>query len=117
MEAPLATRFTLLSCLAYSSTLQMEAVCSSETSVDFQRTTRRYIPEDRTLHPYTALPPSLPTAIGFHSLIFQNGRTYRFPFLLLLCLLPSFSCTNQYNSFFRNLPTFGMETPLQRHIF
>jgi hypothetical protein len=29
----------------------MEATSSSETSVDFQRTTRRYIPEDRTLHP------------------------------------------------------------------
>jgi hypothetical protein len=24
--------------------------CSSETSVDFQRTTQHYIPEDRTLH-------------------------------------------------------------------
>jgi hypothetical protein len=41
--------FTLVSCLAYSSTLKMEAKCSSETSVDFQRTTRHYIPEDRTL--------------------------------------------------------------------
>jgi hypothetical protein len=28
----------------------MEATYSSETSVDFQRTTRRYIPEDRTLY-------------------------------------------------------------------
>jgi hypothetical protein len=28
---------------------EMEATCSTETSVDFQRTTRRYIPEDRTL--------------------------------------------------------------------
>jgi hypothetical protein len=28
---------------------QVEQTCSSETSVDFQRTTRRYIPEDRTL--------------------------------------------------------------------
>jgi hypothetical protein len=28
----------------------MEAICSSETSVDFKRTTWRYIPEDRTLH-------------------------------------------------------------------
>jgi hypothetical protein len=28
----------------------MEAVCSSETSVASQRTTRRYIPEDSTLH-------------------------------------------------------------------
>jgi hypothetical protein len=36
--------------LAYSSTLNMEATCSSKTSADFQRTTRRYFPEDRTLH-------------------------------------------------------------------
>jgi hypothetical protein len=36
--------------LAYSSTLKMEATCSCETSVDFQRTTLRYIPEDRTLY-------------------------------------------------------------------
>jgi hypothetical protein len=28
----------------------MEAICSSETSVDFQRTTLRYVPEDSTLH-------------------------------------------------------------------
>jgi hypothetical protein len=33
-----------------SSTLKMEVTCSFETSVDFQRTTRRYIPEDSTLH-------------------------------------------------------------------
>jgi hypothetical protein len=32
------------------STLRMEAICSTETSVDTQRTTRRYIPEDGTLH-------------------------------------------------------------------
>jgi hypothetical protein len=40
----------LVSCLAYSSTLKMEATCSSETSVYFQRTTGRYIPEDGTFH-------------------------------------------------------------------
>jgi hypothetical protein len=28
--------------------MKMETACSSETSVDFQRTTRRYIPEDST---------------------------------------------------------------------
>jgi hypothetical protein len=39
----------LVSFSAYSSTLKMEAICSSETSVDFQRTTRRYIPEDGTV--------------------------------------------------------------------
>jgi hypothetical protein len=40
----------LISCLAYASNLKIEATCSSETSVDFERTTRRYIPEDKTLH-------------------------------------------------------------------
>jgi hypothetical protein len=34
--------------LAYSLTLKMDSSYSSETSVDFQRTTRCYIPEDRT---------------------------------------------------------------------
>jgi hypothetical protein len=33
-----------------SPALKMEATCSSETSVDTQRTTRRYIPEDDALH-------------------------------------------------------------------
>jgi hypothetical protein len=42
--------FTLVSCLAYSSSLKMEGTYSSETSVDFQRAARRYIPEDGTLH-------------------------------------------------------------------
>jgi hypothetical protein len=40
----------LISCLAYSSTQNMEAIYSSETSVDFHRISRRYIPEDGTLH-------------------------------------------------------------------
>jgi hypothetical protein len=44
-----ATCFTLVSCLACSLALKMEVTYSSEMSVDFQRTTRRYIPEDRTL--------------------------------------------------------------------
>jgi hypothetical protein len=32
------------------STLKLEAICSSETSVDTQRTTRHYIPEDGTVY-------------------------------------------------------------------
>jgi hypothetical protein len=40
----------LVSCLTYSCTLKREAIFSSETSVDFQQTTLRYIPEDRTLY-------------------------------------------------------------------
>jgi hypothetical protein len=35
--------------LDFSSTLKIEALCSSETSVATQRTTRRHIPEDDTL--------------------------------------------------------------------
>jgi hypothetical protein len=35
--------------LDYYSILKMEGTCSSETSVDFQRTTLLYIPETRTL--------------------------------------------------------------------
>jgi hypothetical protein len=41
---------TLISCSDYFSILKMGAICSSETLVDFQRITRRYIPEDSTLH-------------------------------------------------------------------
>jgi hypothetical protein len=35
--------------------MEMEAKCSSETSVDFQQTTQHYIPEDRTLHSATLI--------------------------------------------------------------
>jgi hypothetical protein len=45
----LVTLFKLVSCLSYLSTLKIEATYSSETAVDFQRTTWRYIPEDRTV--------------------------------------------------------------------
>lgn len=37
MSVVLATWFTLISCLAYSFTLKIEATCASEMSVDFQR--------------------------------------------------------------------------------
>jgi hypothetical protein len=39
----------LVSCSDYYSTLKMEAICSSEASVNVQWP-RLYIPEDRTLH-------------------------------------------------------------------
>jgi hypothetical protein len=48
-QAELATCFMLVFCLAYSSTLKTETTCSSETSVHFQRTTRRYVSEGITL--------------------------------------------------------------------
>jgi hypothetical protein len=40
----------LVPCLAYSSTLKMETICSSETSIDFHRTAWRYIPQDIIIH-------------------------------------------------------------------
>jgi hypothetical protein len=51
--------------LYYSSTLKMEAIRSSETSGETQRTTRRYIPEDDTLQglscwPFPTLDGSVP---------------------------------------------------------
>jgi hypothetical protein len=42
----------LIACLAYCSTLKMESVFSSETSLNFYRTTRRHVPWDGTLHSY-----------------------------------------------------------------
>jgi hypothetical protein len=36
-------------CLVYSSTVKMEATCSSEKSVGFQRAIQHFISEDRTL--------------------------------------------------------------------
>jgi hypothetical protein len=50
LQAELGTRFMLVSCLAYPSTLNMDVKCSSETSVGFQQTTQHYIPADRTIH-------------------------------------------------------------------
>jgi hypothetical protein len=43
-RALLAICFMVLSCMTYSLTLKMQAMCSSETSVDFQQTTLCYMP-------------------------------------------------------------------------
>jgi hypothetical protein len=73
-----------------SSTLKMEAICSSETSVATQQTTRRHIPEDDTLHNYRcenlksssystrAYPLVVPSNSGtyFVSSVFISGERY-----------------------------------------
>jgi hypothetical protein len=46
----LPSAFALVSCLFYSLTLKMDVIRSSETSVDLQRTVRRCIIDDSTLH-------------------------------------------------------------------
>jgi hypothetical protein len=49
-KVPLPNCFMLLSCLAYYLALNMEATYSSETSVNFQWTTRRSLLKDGNLH-------------------------------------------------------------------
>jgi hypothetical protein len=50
IENTLPPAYLLVFAEIISSTLKMEAICSSETSVATQQTTRRHIPEDDTLH-------------------------------------------------------------------
>jgi hypothetical protein len=50
----------------------MEAICSPETSVDFQRTTMRYIPEDGTHTHNVALKIIMPELKIHKSKIFIN---------------------------------------------
>jgi hypothetical protein len=50
LAALLAACLSWFRCLDYSLTLKVEAIYSSETSVAFRRTTRRYIPEDKNHH-------------------------------------------------------------------
>jgi hypothetical protein len=73
-----ATYFTLVSCLAYSSTLRMEATCSCETSVDFKRTTRRYITEDRTQKDWALQQTSATSSLQFKCLIAVLLHTYEY---------------------------------------
>jgi hypothetical protein len=49
LKQPSIACYLLHACF-FPSTLKMEAVCSSEKSVDIQWITRRYIPEERIVH-------------------------------------------------------------------
>jgi hypothetical protein len=50
VHALLSAQFMPVSGLVLSPILKMKATCSSETSVDFQWTARRCIPEDRNFN-------------------------------------------------------------------
>jgi hypothetical protein len=50
LEEHIAPAFLLVLAEIISSTLKMEAICSSETSVSTEQTARRHISEDDTLH-------------------------------------------------------------------
>jgi hypothetical protein len=75
------------------STLKMEVICSSETSIDTQRTTRHYIPEDGTLHNYRCknlkshiLPFLYCMVIGEKKITIKHFILFRFT----LCLREAF---------------------------
>jgi hypothetical protein len=57
------------------STLKMEAICSSETSVETQRTTRRHIPEDDTLQDKWG--STLKSLVRFLTRVLQISYVYR----------------------------------------
>jgi hypothetical protein len=48
-QALLTVCFIIVSCLPDSSELKMDVMCSSQRSLDFQRTTEPNVPENRTL--------------------------------------------------------------------
>jgi hypothetical protein len=60
------------------SSLKMEAICSSETSVNFERTTRLYNPEDNILADLSLIDLYRSTALHDHvSLVFSNSEVPR----------------------------------------
>jgi hypothetical protein len=79
----------------YSSTLMMEATFFSETSIEFKRTTRRYIPEDRTLSRGTLFIRGENTLVTAVSLSFvrrlHHGCRYCHEFLRVLIAIPDMS--------------------------
>jgi hypothetical protein len=58
----------------------MEAICSYETSVDTQRTTRRYIPEDGTLHNHSC--ENLKSYVEKNNVSFKKKRQIEEKYLI-----------------------------------
>jgi hypothetical protein len=67
--------FLLLTCSAYS-ILQMKAICSTETSVDFQRTTWRYMPESINLF-FVVLKVINCRSVSSHAITLRDSRLSR----------------------------------------
>jgi hypothetical protein len=103
--------------LACSWTVEMDPICFSETSVDFQRTTRRYIPEDRIMYVISVhhrqSQPYNPVALNVSISADPNVRYYRLAGMLVLmlwhtcpipkCMKPVIFALLQMTSFSQNL--------------
>jgi hypothetical protein len=74
----LAACFILVSCLDFSSILKTETICSSERLIDFQRISRRYIPEGRKKFGQCAHTFDASISIGFltqeRALVLRNPK-------------------------------------------
>jgi hypothetical protein len=64
---------------AASRNLLKAETCSSETSVDFRRTTLRYIPEDRTIHNHRSesLKPNILVKLYVYSCFVVEGTDFK----------------------------------------
>jgi hypothetical protein len=71
--------FLLVTCLAYFFTLKMEAVRSSQTSVNFYRTTLRHIPEDLLIRVWHTVVLSYQCFGGIYFLHLQGWRSQHLP--------------------------------------
>jgi hypothetical protein len=110
----------LASFLKYSSSLKMEAICFSETSVNFQRTTRRIIPECRELLIPTAVRTSNFTYVqhnvGITKSLTQDTHFWsKFVFLGQRAGWPGFDCRQAKEIFLystESRPVLGRTQPL-----
>jgi hypothetical protein len=116
----------LLYCVAYSSTLKMEMTCSSETSVEFYRTTLRWFTEDGTFHNHRCenlksynVDFVLLSSSSFTSFSSSPSSSFHFPFLhtfsppfLLFILFFYFICCFPPSPFFYTLFSSLSSSPL-----
>jgi hypothetical protein len=85
--------FTLVSGSAYTSTLKMEAICTSETSIEFKRNSRRYIPKDGTLqinpvHNFTPYSSKFHfTIILVPTFMFSSGSEIKALYIFLIYII------------------------------
>jgi hypothetical protein len=90
--------FALVSSLLYSWTFK-EAACLSETSIDFKRTTRRYIPEDICSEAPLWQARILHSCFSWDSQVRQTrvtseqNRRLRSERFEIICLLPFMLCS------------------------
>jgi hypothetical protein len=80
-QAVLTALFMLILCMAYSSTLKLKMIWSSEVSADFYWTTLHWIPEDRTVHSHCCENPS------YKIILYVWAVQHLYYYVSLLCII------------------------------